>query len=136
MPLTLHQLADASLIEDPELRERATRTPYGGFSELYVLRDGQVETGFLVLDQGELELEFYSLWITKPLRGRGYGRAALGSVLEKALERGYSSIVLRPVPLDDDWDEARLRRLYRRAGYSEDPDDPSLMRLTIEDKSS
>jgi len=37
------------------------------------------------------------------------------------------------VPLDDGWDEERLRRLYRRAGYSEDADDPSLMRLTLED---
>jgi RimJ/RimL family protein N-acetyltransferase len=135
MPLTLHQLADASLIADPELRQRATNTPYGGYSHLYVLRHGPIEAGFLVLDEGDLELEFYSLWIAKRFRGRGYGRAALGLVLAHALERSYSSIVLRPVPLDDDWDETRLRRLYGRAGYSEDPDDPSLMRLTIEGES-
>jgi hypothetical protein len=58
MPLKLHQLADASLIEDAELREKATSTPYGGFSVLYSLRDGPTEVGFLVLDEGEVELGF------------------------------------------------------------------------------
>jgi GNAT superfamily N-acetyltransferase len=136
MPPKLHELADASLIEDADLRERATSTPYGGLSVLYSLRDGPTEVGFLVLDEAEVELDFYSLWIARRHRGRGYGRAALALVLERALEQGYSSIVLRPVPLDEDWDEARLRRLYRRAGYSEDPDDSSLMRLRIDDEPS
>jgi GNAT superfamily N-acetyltransferase len=136
MPLKLHQLADASLIEDAELREKATSTPYGGFSVLYSLRDGPTEVGFLVLDEGEVELGFYSLWIARQHRGGGHGRAALALILERALEQGYHSIVLRPVPLDEDWDEARLRRLYRRAGYSEDPDDSSLMRLRIDDEPS
>jgi len=133
MPLKFYGLADAALLEDPELKDRAANTPFGGYSVLYALRDGSQEVGFLLLDEDGPELEFYSIWIGRQHRARGHGRNALALVLERALEQGYPSIVLRPVPLDDDWGEERLRRLNRRAGYSEDADDPSLMRLTLED---
>jgi ribosomal protein S18 acetylase RimI-like enzyme len=133
MTLRLYEIADTSFLRDPELRNRAAQTPFGGHSVLYALRDGAEEVGFLVLDEGGGELEFYSLWISRQLRGRGHGRNALALVLERALEQGYSSIVLRPVPLDDDWDEKRLRSFYCLAGYTEDPEDPSLMRLSFED---
>jgi GNAT superfamily N-acetyltransferase len=121
------------MLEEVELRERAADTPLAGHSVLYAICDGQDEVGFLVLDEDGIELVFYSLWISKPRRGKGYGRGAMGLVLERALEEGYQSIVLRPVPLDDDWDEQRLRALYRRTGYSDDRDDPSLMRRYLRD---
>lgn len=131
MPVTMREIANSSSLSDPELRIQAENTPTSSYSRLYVLRDGSDDVGFAVLDHAPDELGFYSLWIARRYRGRGYGRTAVMLVLEIALEAGFNSIALRPVPLDDDWDEERLRRFYGRAGYRDDPDDTSIMRLNL-----
>jgi GNAT superfamily N-acetyltransferase len=130
----MREVADSSSLSDPELREQAQTTPLGGYSRFYELRDGPEEVGFAVLDHAPGELTFYSLWIARRHRGKGYGSAALVLATGTALDAGYQSIALRPTLLDDEWDALLLRHLYDQAGYREDPADPAVMRLRLDRK--
>ncbi len=95
----------------PEIRDRLGRK--APTTRQYLVRAQGETLGYVALDLGLDQLVLYELWIL-----RGMGAAALVEVEELASQLGYSEILIRPSPLDDEIDAGRLTRFYTSRGYS------------------
>jgi GNAT superfamily N-acetyltransferase len=118
-------MIDVIEIEEPgdfsstELRQRVQESTTCALTKRYKVMLEGAEVGFVSVDRNPSLSIFclYELWVARPKRGMGVGSAILHEFERIAREERYSTVTLRPEPLDDSDDRLRLIRWYTRHGY-------------------
>ncbi|WP_437996885.1 GNAT family N-acetyltransferase [Sorangium sp. So ce185] len=119
MQLVLQKVTQKE-IRSEVLRERSRIGGATKFTELFVALLDSEQVGLLSIDfrPKSEPLELYEIFVTRECRQHGVGSFLLEQAEALGRARGYSSVILKPHPLDTDQDKTSLVRWYRKRGYA------------------
>jgi len=125
MKFTHREIREADEVRSQLLRERARlRTPR---TQQFLWEVDGYEAAFVSMDLWPDYLLLYEIFVLDRHRRRGVGSKLLNWVEDFAIKKGYSTVRLKPKPLDNNITRRDLLAWYQRAGYRFRPDEPNVM---------
>lgn len=117
--MRLIEVTATTQVVSDEIRDRMHSKAQ--YTRHYVLRDGQIEIGFLSLDPipDRDYLTLYEVFVPKTHRHKGIGSELLHHCEMLATEWGYKSVVVWPKPFERDFPKVKLVQWYKRHGFDE-----------------
>lgn len=127
--LSLSEVRKVRRFANAELQGRADQNQWSEYRLQFLVKDGDVEVGFLSFDliPGESHLILCELWVERSKRRRGFGRRILALAESVTKDRGITSLLIRPGQLIPEMSEDALRAWYMSQGYEPWPRDASVL---------
>lgn len=123
-------------LQSETLRKRLTESSKGPRTQQWIIFLEGEEVAFLSIDDVPERgcLFLYEVYVDPAQRGRGIGTELLIEVEELAMQKGYSRVVLKPVPLDRTLTREELDRWYEKRGYKPRRELPTELEKHLERK--